>query len=347
MDIKCAALVLVLLTVTMEFTETLPPLCANCLKASPEGIMTGKVANIQKRQKKSLKDADINLDEVFASELADKLHSRHKRGVPPRSPGIMTMNVKLQSGMRKRQKKSLKDADINLNEFLASGLADLINSRKRVPQEGKMTRKNTRLHSEVGKGEQRSVEDADMNLDEYLASGLADKPLNRHKRLPPQRGIIMTTNNVKLHSEVRKREKRSLKDADMYLDEVFASELADKLHSRDKRGGPPISAGIMTMNVKLQSEMQKRKKKSLKDSDINLNDFFASGLADKLHSRDKRVPQEGKMTRKNTRLHSEVGKREQRSVEDADMNLDEYFPLGLADKLNSRYRRIPPPGRPI
>ena len=288
MDIKCAALVLVLLTVTVELSETLPLLCANCLKTSPEGIVTGKVADIQKRQKKSLKDADINLDEVFASELADKLHSRDKRSGPPISRGIITMDVKLQSEMRKREKKSLKDPDINLNDFFASELADKLHSRdKRVPQEGKMTRKNIRLHSEVGKREQRSVEVADMNLDEYLASGLADKPLNRRKRLPPQGGIIMTTNNVKLHSELRKRKKKSLKDADMNLDEVFASELADKLHSRDKR-----------------------------------------------------VPQEGKMTRKNIRLHSKVGKREKKSLKDADMNLDEYFPLGMADKLH----RVPPLG---
>ena len=179
MDIKCAAFVLVLLTVTVEFSETLPLLCANCLKISPEGIMTEEVADIQKRQKKSLKDADISLDEVFAS--ADKFHSRHERGLPRGGAFFIKTSMK----MRKREKKSLKDADINLDKYLVSGPAGKINSRrKRVPQEGKMTRKNTRLHSEVGKREQRSVDDADTNLDEYFPLGPADKLHSRYKGPP-------------------------------------------------------------------------------------------------------------------------------------------------------------------
>ena len=227
MDIKCAALVLVLLTVTVEFSETLPLLCATCLKISREGIMTEEVADIQKRQKKSLKDADINLDEFFAS--ADKFHSRHERSLPPGGGFFIKTGMK----MRKREKKSLKDADINLDEFFAS---------------------------------------------------------------------------------------------------------ADKFHSRHERSLPP-GGGFF---IKTGMNMRKREKKSLKDADINLDEYLASGPAGKINSRHNSVPQEGKMTRKNRGLHSEVGKREQRSVEDADMNLDEYFPLGLADKLHSHYKG--PPG---
>ena len=172
MDIKCAALiylVLVVLTIIVGLTETRLPPHGSFLGSPLGGIITRKNAEVQKREKKSLKDADINLDEVLASGLADKLHSRHKRRPPV---GIAV---------------------------------------------GIITIKNVKLQSEVRKREKRCVEDTDMNLDEYLALGMADKPLNRHKRFPPQGRIFMTTNNVKLHSEVRKREKRSLKNADKYF----------------------------------------------------------------------------------------------------------------------------------
>ena len=83
---------------------------------------------------------------------------------------------------------------INLDEVLASGLADKLHSRHKIKPPvgiavGIVTIKNVKLQSEVRR-EKRSMEDSDINLNKYLASGLADKPLNRHKRIPPQAGII-------------------------------------------------------------------------------------------------------------------------------------------------------------
>ena len=135
MDIKCAALVLVLLTVTVDFSETLPLLCANCLKISPEGIMTEKIADIQKRQKKSLKDADINLDEYLASGLADLINSRRKR--VPQEGKMTAKNTRLHSEVGKREQRSVEDADMNLDEYFPLGLADKLHSRyRRIPPPG-------------------------------------------------------------------------------------------------------------------------------------------------------------------------------------------------------------------
>ena len=47
-----------------------------------------------------------------------------------------------------------------------------------------------------------------------LSTGLVDNPHVRHKRAPPSGGIIMTRDNVKLHSDLQKREKRSVEEAD-------------------------------------------------------------------------------------------------------------------------------------
>ena len=47
-----------------------------------------------------------------------------------------------------------------------------------------------------------------------LSTGLVDNPHVRHKRGAPSVGIIMTRENVKLHSDLQKREKRSVEEAD-------------------------------------------------------------------------------------------------------------------------------------
>ena len=130
MDIKCAALVLLVLAVTVELTATLPREYGSFLKIQLGGIMEIKDPEAQKMEKKSLKDADMNLDKYLASGLADKRHSRHI-GSPPLVGVVMTRyNVKLHSGLRKREKRHLKDAD----KYFSLGLADKPHSRhKRVP----------------------------------------------------------------------------------------------------------------------------------------------------------------------------------------------------------------------
>ena len=47
------------------------------------------------------------------------------------------------------------------------------------------------------------------------ATGLVDNPDVRHKRGAPSVGIIVTRGNVKLHSDLQKREKRSVEEADI------------------------------------------------------------------------------------------------------------------------------------
>ena len=47
------------------------------------------------------------------------------------------------------------------------------------------------------------------------STGLVDNPNVRHKRAPPSAGIIVTRDNVKLHSDLQKREKRSVEEADI------------------------------------------------------------------------------------------------------------------------------------
>ena len=104
MDAKCAALVLVVLAVTVELAETLPYGFGSFLKIPPTGFMRRKDAEVQKREKKSLKDADMNLDEYLASGLADKPYSRHRRAPPLGGLGITRDNVKLHSDVPKRER---------------------------------------------------------------------------------------------------------------------------------------------------------------------------------------------------------------------------------------------------
>ena len=47
------------------------------------------------------------------------------------------------------------------------------------------------------------------------AARLVDNPHVRDKRAPPAAGIIKTRDNVKLHSDLQKREKRSVEEADI------------------------------------------------------------------------------------------------------------------------------------
>ena len=141
MDIKCAALVLIVLTDKVGLTETLPPIWGSFVRPPSRGIMTRKDADVQKREKKSLKDADINLDGFLASGLDDKLYIRHKRRQPVGfAIGTMTIkNVKLQPEVP-REKRSVEDTDINLNKYLYSGLADKpLNRHKRISPRGELS----------------------------------------------------------------------------------------------------------------------------------------------------------------------------------------------------------------
>ena len=58
MNIKCAALVLVVFTHKVELTETRPSIWGSFVRQPPHSIMTRKDAEVQKREKKSLKNAD-------------------------------------------------------------------------------------------------------------------------------------------------------------------------------------------------------------------------------------------------------------------------------------------------
>ena len=90
------------------------------------------------------------------------------------------------------------------------------------------------------------------------AAGLVDNPHVRHKRAPPTAGIIKTRDNVKLHSDLQKREKRSVEEAD----------ILHNPHVRHKRA-PPAAGIIKTRdNVKLHSDLQKREKRSVEEADI-------------------------------------------------------------------------------
>ena len=105
------------------------------------------------------------------------------------------------------------------------------------------------------------------------ATGLVDNPHVRHKRAPPSGGIIMTRDNVKLHSDLQKREKRSVEEADI-------------LHNHRKGVAPEV---IMTRKkIRFHSELQNREMGSLKNTAVKLNENLASLLADKPHSSHKR-----------------------------------------------------------
>ena len=134
MDIKCAAFALVLLTVTLDLTETRGPTGATGLvdnphvrhKRGPTGA-TGLVDNPHVRHKRG---------PTGATGLVDNPHVRHKRGAP--SVGIIVTrgNVKLHSDLQKREKRSVEEADI------------LHNHHKGVAPENIMTRKKYRNQAE-------------------------------------------------------------------------------------------------------------------------------------------------------------------------------------------------------
>ena len=139
MDIKCAALVLVILTVTLELAETLP-----LRRPPPPGIIVRKNMRLhsetEQRDKRSMEDTDKIMGEYMASGLADKPHSRNRRRPPT---GIMTrMYARIQSKKHKGEKRSLEDVYMTLEIYMALGLADKPHSRnrRRKPPQGIMTR---------------------------------------------------------------------------------------------------------------------------------------------------------------------------------------------------------------
>ena len=85
MDIKYLTLVVIVLVVTAELTETYR-FPGGFLQAPflTERRMTRQVlfhSETQQREKRSVEDADMNLDEYMALRLADKPHSRQKRAL--------------------------------------------------------------------------------------------------------------------------------------------------------------------------------------------------------------------------------------------------------------------------
>ena len=143
MDIKCAALVLVILIVTVELTETFPlhrpPLLPGIIVRKNMRLYSGT----EQRDKRSVEDTDKIMGEYMATGLADKPHSRNRRRPPS---GIMTrMYTRIQSKKHKGEKRSLEDVDMALDKYMALGLADKPHSRNRrmLPPQGIMTKKRT------------------------------------------------------------------------------------------------------------------------------------------------------------------------------------------------------------